>query len=129
MCVIAQGAPVPIINSSTAIKPTKGKISPPMAAEASANNNNNNGNVASKKNKRVLITGANQGIGLHTALLLAQEGGSDITIACRSQERAQLAVQQIQAQRTDIRVDWLPLDLASLESVQQLVERIHKQQM
>jgi glutamyl-tRNA reductase len=125
MCVIAQGAPVPIINPSTAIKPTKGKISPPMAAEASANNSN----VVPSKNKRVLITGANQGIGLHTALLLAQEGGTDITIACRSQERAQQAVQQIQAQRRDIHVDWLPLDLASLESVQQLVERIHKQQM
>ena len=125
MCVIAQGAPVPIINSSTAIKPTKAKISRPMAAEASANNSNN----VPSKNKRVLITGANQGIGLHTALLLAQEGGTDITIACRSQERAQQAVQQIRAQRTDIHVDWLPLDLASLESVQQLVERIHKQQM
>jgi NAD(P)-dependent dehydrogenase (short-subunit alcohol dehydrogenase family) len=44
---------------------------------------------------RILITGANQGIGLATAIKLARKGYCDITIACRNEDRARSAVQTI----------------------------------
>lgn len=85
-----------------------------------ANNNNN---------KHVLITGGNQGIGLHTALALATLGGHDITLACRNKERAEAAVRQIRDRNGAIQVGWLPLDLASLRSVQALLELVRQRGM
>ena len=82
-----------------------------------------------KKNKHVLITGGNQGIGLHTALALAARGGHDITLACRNRERAEAAVRQIRDRNGAIQVGWLPLDLASLGSVQALLELVRQRGM
>ena len=69
--------------------------------------------------KRVLITGANSGIGYQTALLLAQRGAR-VWMGCRSAERAEEAVQSMAVQlgsREALSV--LPMDLASLDSVSQ----------
>lgn len=83
-----------------------------------------------KKNKHVLITGGNQGIGLATAMLLAAKGGYDITIGCRSRERAEGAVRKIREKAAaGGQVGWLPLDLASLRSVQALVQRVGRERM
>ncbi|KAL3108463.1 hypothetical protein niasHT_015385 [Heterodera trifolii] len=84
-------------------------------ANANANANSNN--------KRVLITGANQGIGLYTALLLAKKG-FDITLACRNEGRAQEAMRLIRKQNADIQVQWMHVDLAQLDSVREMVEQI-----
>lgn len=81
-----------------------------------------------KSNKQVLITGANQGIGLHTALALADKGGHDITLACRSRERAEEAVERIRARNREIRVDWMPVDLADMDSVRNMLEQISREQ-
>jgi len=66
--------------------------------------------------KTILITGGNAGIGFQTALALAK-GKGHVIIACRSEEKAKEAVQKIQKESGNEQVDWMKLDLASLESV------------
>jgi retinol dehydrogenase 12 len=63
-----------------------------------------------------LITGANTGIGLATAIGLARDGGR-VYIACRSPAAGEAAVARIQAETGSGTVWLLPLDLASLDSV------------
>ncbi len=62
-----------------------------------------------------IITGANTGIGLVTAKELAR-GGARVFIACRSEERARPAVEQIRSE-TGRDVETLSLDLGDLASV------------
>ena len=72
--------------------------------------------------KRVLITGANSGIGYQSALMLAQ-CGAKVWLGCRSAERAEAAVQRL-ASRVGSRDSpvVLPMDLASLDSVRQAAD-------
>ena len=42
----------------------------------------------------VIITGANSGIGFETARLLC-EGGNDVILACRNEEKGKAAVEKI----------------------------------
>uniref|UniRef100_A0A1I8BL34 Uncharacterized protein n=1 Tax=Meloidogyne hapla TaxID=6305 RepID=A0A1I8BL34_MELHA len=86
------------------------------------------------KNKHVMITGGNQGIGLQTALLLASKGCYDITIACRNQKRAETALKQLKDKAEKYnnfksKFSWLSLDLACLKNVETLVERIKKEKI
>jgi retinol dehydrogenase-12 len=67
-----------------------------------------------------LVTGANTGIGLVTARELARRGAR-VFIACRSEERARVAADSIEAD-TGESVDALPLDLGDLESVRRSAE-------
>ena len=66
--------------------------------------------------KRVLITGANGGIGKVTARELAKLG-AEVVVAARDSEKTQTALQEI---REHGRADHIPVDLASLESVRAL---------
>jgi len=43
----------------------------------------------------VLVTGADRGIGYETARYLAAEGGYDVVLACRDQDKGMDAVQRI----------------------------------
>jgi retinol dehydrogenase 12 len=63
-----------------------------------------------------LITGANTGIGLATAVGLARDGGR-VYIACRHAAAGEIAVARIKDATGSATVRLLPLDLASLESV------------
>lgn len=72
--------------------------------------------------KVCIVTGANSGVGLMTALGLATRGAHTF-LACRSEAKARNAIEFIR-QRTKIaNVEYLPLDLASIESVRTCVER------
>lgn len=66
--------------------------------------------------KRVIVTGANSGLGLQTALELARHGAST-TLACRNAERGQAALDLIRGAVPDADVTVGALDLADLASV------------
>ncbi len=70
-----------------------------------------------------LVTGANAGIGLATALELARRGGR-VHVACRSAERGRDAVAQLDAAAGGaVTANFLPLDLADLTSVRACAEQ------
>src|SRR5258707_3729845 len=66
-----------------------------------------------------VVTGANSGIGFHTALELARHGARTL-LACRNVTKAQDAVERIVQAVPGARgsVEIVQIDLASLESVE-----------
>jgi NAD(P)-dependent dehydrogenase (short-subunit alcohol dehydrogenase family) len=70
--------------------------------------------------KTAIVTGANTGIGRVTAVELAK-GGANVILACRSEERTRPVLEEIQS--AGGRAEYLPLDLARLDSVRAAAER------
>ncbi len=68
--------------------------------------------------KTIVITGANSGIGLVAAASLAGMG-AHVVLACRRQPAAELAMQDIRRQHPQASLEFVHLDLASLDSVRQ----------
>lgn len=68
------------------------------------------------KDKTILITGANDGIGRATAERLAQRG-AHLVLACRDEVKAQRTAQAITEKTGNHHIDTLPLDLASFASI------------
>ncbi len=66
--------------------------------------------------RNVVITGANSGIGLETAVALAARGDR-VVICCRSAERAAVALEDIRARSGNDEVAVVPLDLADSASI------------
>ncbi|KFM76283.1 Retinol dehydrogenase 14, partial [Stegodyphus mimosarum] len=75
----------------------------------------------SMKNKTVIITGANSGIGKATALELAKRGAK-VILACRDQEKAQKALIEIRSKSRSGVLKVLQLDFASFESIKKFAE-------
>lgn len=71
---------------------------------------------------RILITGANTGIGYATAERLVKQG-AHVILACRNQDKARAAQQQLQ-QLGAGQVDLVALDLNSLADVQRCAAEI-----
>jgi NAD(P)-dependent dehydrogenase (short-subunit alcohol dehydrogenase family) len=76
------------------------------------------------KGKTCLITGASAGIGLTTALGLAKLGAT-IIIASRDHQRGLKAREFIKEQTNNVKVEYLPVDLASFSSIHQMAENIN----
>jgi NAD(P)-dependent dehydrogenase (short-subunit alcohol dehydrogenase family) len=74
--------------------------------------------IPSLAGKRVLVTGANSGIGYHTALKLARKG-AHVILACRDRQRGEDAIDRIQADSAGVHVELAILDLASLDSIRE----------
>ncbi len=72
--------------------------------------------------KTAIITGANTGIGLETAVDFAQRNGR-VVLACRSEEKGEAAVELVKKRSGNNNVLFMQLDLASLESVRSFSAR------
>ncbi|KAH8883794.1 NAD(P)-binding protein [Thozetella sp. PMI_491] len=73
--------------------------------------------IPSLAGKVILITGANSGLGKHSALELAKHGPAQLWLAARSLEKGTAAAADIQKQSPDVSVSPLQLDLASFDSI------------
>ncbi|MEO6166201.1 MAG: SDR family NAD(P)-dependent oxidoreductase [Chitinophagales bacterium] len=72
------------------------------------------------KNKVVLITGGNDGIGKATAIGLATMG-ANVVIGCRHRDRGLQAVEEIKKAGNNMNVDLLIMDLSTQKSVRNAV--------
>ncbi len=72
--------------------------------------------VPQQSGRTVLVTGANTGIGLEAARVMAQRGAR-VLLGCRDQAKADAAMQTIRRHAPEADLKWIGLDLASLASV------------
>jgi NAD(P)-dependent dehydrogenase (short-subunit alcohol dehydrogenase family) len=72
--------------------------------------------IPDQSGRTAIVTGANTGIGLETARMLALKG-ANVVLACRSPERAKEALDKILADKPAGRVSVSALDLSDLESI------------
>jgi len=72
--------------------------------------------IPALQGKVAVVTGANSGLGLVTAVELARHGAA-VTLACRDTVRGATALNEVLAQAPDASVQLATLDLASLDSV------------
>ena len=79
--------------------------------------------IPDQTGRTVLITGANAGIGYHTALQLAAKGAT-VLLASRDSERGRAAHERILVAAPMARVEVVTLDLADLDSVGRLADHI-----
>ncbi|MEV0234917.1 oxidoreductase [Nonomuraea sp. NPDC050786] len=75
--------------------------------------------------KTAIVTGANSGIGLPTALELARHG-AHVVVAARSPEKGAAAVAEIQREVPGGQVEYRRIDLADLASVRRFAEGVEK---
>lgn len=72
--------------------------------------------IPAQTGKRIIITGANSGIGYHAALKLARKG-ANIVLACRDREKGEAALASLNMEAPGAQLELAHLDLASLASV------------
>jgi NAD(P)-dependent dehydrogenase (short-subunit alcohol dehydrogenase family) len=77
--------------------------------------------IAPQHGRRVIITGANSGIGYHTAAILARKGAA-VVLACRDEQRGAAALTRLQRALPGTRLQFERPDLASLASVRAFCE-------
>jgi len=77
--------------------------------------------------KTVLITGANTGIGLETAVDLASRGAR-VVMACRSLERGRVALHQVQQRAKSSNIALMKLDLSSMDSIDEFAEEFREKE-
>ena len=75
-----------------------------------------------------MVTGANSGIGWHTAVQLAQ-AGSEVILASRTEAKGRDAVDRIRQEVPQAKVRAEVLDLASLRSVQSFAAKIDREKV
>jgi NAD(P)-dependent dehydrogenase (short-subunit alcohol dehydrogenase family) len=78
--------------------------------------------IPNLEGRTAVVTGANSGLGFETALELARKG-AHVVLACRSKEKAEAAAAEIRARNTHASTEHIPLDLASLESVEAFADQ------
>ncbi len=73
--------------------------------------------------KVAVVTGANGGLGLETARALAR-ARAHVVMAARNRDKARAAIESIRADCPDARLELVPLDLGSLDSVRRAADQI-----
>ena len=95
------------------------------------NNKTNNdyveADVPDQTGKTFFITGANTGIGYETARVLATKNAR-VLLGCRSEEKAKTAISRIKTEQENADLVWLPLDLASLKSIENAAKLVSKEE-
>jgi len=81
--------------------------------------------IPSQKGKNILVTGANAGLGLASAHILAGKG-ANVIMACRYMPKAEEARESILAEFPDASLDIVHLDLADLSSVSAAAAKINE---
>ncbi|AXB44164.1 oxidoreductase [Amycolatopsis albispora] len=81
--------------------------------------------IPAQDGRTVVITGANSGLGLRSAVVLAEKGAR-VLLACRSPERGQRALGEVAEVATGPAPELVRLDLASLASVREAAGEIRK---
>ncbi len=79
--------------------------------------------VPHQSGRTALVTGANTGIGYEAARILAGRGAR-VLLGCRSAERGHAARDRILQVHPEADVAFLPLDLASLESIRKAADQV-----
>ena len=74
--------------------------------------------MPSQKGRRILITGANSGVGYHAALKLVRKG-AEVILACRNRQKGEIALDRLHTEAPNIHMELAMLDLASLDSVRE----------
>lgn len=72
--------------------------------------------------KTSIVTGANSGIGLEAAIILANRG-AQVILAVRNQQKGEAAVASIKAENNKAKVEVMKLDLSDLSSVHSFAEK------
>ncbi|MCX4626792.1 oxidoreductase [Streptomyces sp. NBC_01443] len=78
-------------------------------------------NIPDQSGRTAVVTGANSGIGYVAARELARRG-ADVVLACRSAARGRAAVVRLRAEVPGAEVEFVPLDLADLDSVREFAK-------
>jgi len=73
----------------------------------------------------IIVTGANTGLGYEVTRYLC-EGGNDVILACRNEEKANRAIEKIKRTNPNALATFMQLDLASIESVKKFVDDFHQ---
>ena len=95
-----------------------------MAASASTSTPDQN--ISPLKDKVILVTGGNVGLGKETILQLAKHNPAKIYLASRTESKARDAITSINEQlSTKANVEYLPLDLSSLKSVEAAANHVN----
>ena len=79
--------------------------------------------IPTQRNRTVVVTGANSGIGLETSRELARNGAT-VIMACRDRDRGEAAAQDVQADVPDATLRVEKCDLARLESIHAFADRL-----
>lgn len=74
--------------------------------------------------RSILITGANSGLGLESAQVLAGRG-AEVIMACRNLEKGRQAAENIRAEYPEAKLALMQLDLSDLQSVKAFAENVH----
>ena len=81
--------------------------------------------IPDQSGRVALVTGANSGLGLVTARELAR-AGARVVMACRNEEKGREEVRAVEVRAPGAEVELESLDLASLDSVRGLAERVRE---
>jgi NAD(P)-dependent dehydrogenase (short-subunit alcohol dehydrogenase family) len=83
--------------------------------------------IPDQSGRRVVVTGANSGLGLVTARELARAGAS-VVLACRNVAKGERALSEVRAAAPGVDARLEPLDLADLGSVRAFAQRLAGEQ-
>ncbi len=78
--------------------------------------------IPTLEGKRVIITGANSGIGWEASRMLAGKG-AHVVMACRNMEKGDVAAQRILAEHRSASLQVMPLNVADLSSIREFADR------